>query len=306
VKLVDREQKDCPRCLVADVELGGRLRYASPLGSDEVPVSATARVVVELEAEKKRGWNVRARLAEVRRPVVDVAGLPKSFGQVASGPLEKWLDGQLTKLDPFVLASFPAEDLPFAALRVAPDARGLRVEMVTDAARRGQVDPALPGPAEGLRVDASSTSLVWIGRREAFAHGPVSEDPEVAAIPSSLEVDDGRFALGFRLWKLSGGSWWWDLRAEGDAEFRGRRLALAAKEVTELDHSQGAGLADPLAMLVQGRVLEEIAKVLTRSVPTPGPTTVDGQRLEPVLRTLDGQGDLVQLGGDLVVGKKGE
>ncbi|MCB9690062.1 MAG: hypothetical protein H6735_33785 [Alphaproteobacteria bacterium] len=302
VVLVDKERPTCPSCLVADVTLKGTLRYESKLlGADRVPLDATARVTVELDLpERKKGWAVRARLTDVKKPVVELGKIPSQITKLASDPLESWLNGQIGTLEPFVLGTFTGDDLPLVALqRVVAEDGGLRVEMQSDALRRGTVDPTVAPPADGLRLDAAASSLVWIGRREAFALGPQS-DLEIAAIPDRLEVSQGRFTLDFRLWKLSHGSWWRDVRATGTAELKKRKIKLVADDVEQLDQSKGATLADPLAALAQGRVLEEIANNLTRSLPTPPPPAAGGTGLTTVLGTLDGDGDRVLLTGDLV------
>lgn len=304
VVLVDKERPSCPSCLVADVTLKGTLRYESKLlGADRVPLDATARVTVDLDLpERKKGWAVRARLTEVKKPVVELGKIPAQVTKLASDPLETWLNGQIATLEPFVLGTFAGDDLPLVALqRVVAEDGGLRVEMLSDAVRRGSVDPTIAPPADGLRLDAAASSLVWIGRREAFALGPQS-DLEIAAIPDRLEVRQGRFTLDFRLWKLSHGSWWRDVRATGTAELKKRKLKLTAEDVEQLDQSKGATLADPLAALAQGQVLEQIADNLTRSLPTPAPPSAEGAGLTTVLGTLDGEGDRVLLTGDLVPG----
>lgn len=301
VTLVDQERAACPACLVADVALAGTVRYESKLlGGDDVPVHATARVAVEVDLpERKKGWAVRARLRDVKKPMVELGKLPPQVAKLASDPLETWIDGRLETLEPFQLGTFTGEDLPLAALqRVVAEDGGVRVEMVSDAGRRGTVDPTVAGPADGMRLDAAATSLVWIGRREAFATGPQS-DLEIAASPDRLEVDDGRFTLDFRVWKLSHGAWWRDVRATGRAEFTRKKLKLTAEDVTQLDQSKGATLADPLAALAQGKVLEEIADTLSRSLPTPGPA-VEG--MTTVMRGLDGDGERIQLVGDFDLG----
>lgn len=158
------------------------------------------------------------------------------------------------------LMSASTGDLPARALRVHPEEKGLRFEVLLPVPVAGAA-PAPPLQAPPLQdadwaLTIDSEALVALARRAAFERGP--QQLEIVPDPRSLALTESGFTLGLRLWRLAGRGWWRDYTVRGHLGLDGHRIRLDAEEVQEVDHSKGAAVADPLAALARGRILEAI------------------------------------------------
>ena len=80
----------------------------------------------------------------------------------------------------------------------------------------------------------------------------------------------------------------------------GQDLKLKGTKAVEGEKSKGAGLADPLALLFESVILSEVAKGVNQALPAQTATRVEGLTLAVKTTTVEGRGDALVLGGNLV------
>ena len=87
----------------------------------------------------------------------------------------------------------------------------------------------------------------------------------------------------------------------GEAVVRGNGVRLTPDEVVEVDKSRGAAWADPLAALGEGVILKSIERAANTSAPALHRERAGNLRFTVEIRRVDGNDDVVTLGGDLTV-----
>jgi hypothetical protein len=304
----------CPTCLVATASFAGTVAYEAGILAGEVPLEATATVEVELEAVREaRGFEVTAAPRSVRRVRLIGLALPQSLVARAEAELRAAVEQALVAGEPVPVLTLRDRDLPVRLLgvRVAPEGRGVRLELRSAAVRPGRAPlKAAPSVADWT-LEASLQSAVWLGRREAFAAGPVAFD--VVGVPESLSVDGDAFSLGLRLWRTGDATsgWWRDYRATGRIGVAGGEVALRPDALVEVAASPGAGRADPLGLAAQGRIRAAMTEALqalggapSRKASRPASLSVQtaAGRADLTVTEVSGSGDLITVRGEATVG----
>ena len=82
---------------------------------------------------------------------------------------------------------------------------------------------------------------------------------------------------------------------------RGRKIELEADRAYEGDKSRGAGLADPIALLAEGLILDAVVDGLKQAVPGSRSTAIGDRTLKAVTREIKGQGEELVLTGELTL-----
>jgi hypothetical protein len=282
------------------VQLSGELVYkAGVLGNGSVPLKVEATADVALATERKaRKFVVTAHTERVRKVSIELVGLPKGLASLAEEPVRKWADDELSKLEPSPLTELSGGELPIRELRVAPEATGLRIELLTGAVKPGTVALGAPKSGSDWQLDVATQSLVWLARTASFEAGPQSSF-EVVAVPEALSVTRDAFTLDLRLWRTSGTGWWRDYRVTGKVRIEDGRAVLEPAKAEQRGASPGAGLADPLALLAEGVIVDTIATALEQSVPAGGSQTIDGVKADVTVERVHGSGDVISVAGEL-------
>lgn len=284
----------CDGCLRANLEVEGRAAWTAAGASGSVPF--TARLGGTLAFELSRvdaAWEASGRLVSVDRVEVRVERLGSLD---ATGLLGDALAEAVRSTGPVSLGRFGGADLPLRAARLATPRGLLELQLLSDVAEGEPVSAGL-GLEDDLELRISTPTALALARRAAFERGAVAYD--VAAIPTSLRVEEQRFLLGLRLWKLAGIGWWRDYEVEGSFGLVGGELRLAADKATEGAASKGAGLADPLALLAEGRILEAIPDALRGALPAAARLSVGEQTWQARLRSARGERGVLVLSGSL-------
>ena len=180
-----------------------------------------------------------------------------------SKPLEDWLKEEILKTPPIPIREL---SLPVRGARLLSTPTGEQIEI------RSHVNHTnnLTQPTEVFTDDWQAwihqdTLLGW-AQEAALKMDTVGYG--VAIDPRDLTITDQEFALDLRLWKIEGvGKWWRDYNATGLLEHRDNKIHLVGQSVTEVDNSPRAGLADPLALLAEGFILEAIGDNLNQTFP---------------------------------------
>lgn len=244
------------------------------------------------------GWVVMASPPRVH--AVDTRLPMLGAGQLVDlivNPLTGWITDLLAKkLPPITLAHLGNLEVPLQALRVEMRDDILEVQARTFSRAVSFVEPA-PAPTSGWTVRMPVASVVELARAILFERGSLGGG--IWADPRDIDVEDDRFRLSLRLWRVGRGlGWWRDYRVEGDVVLDGGHLRLAATDVDEVAHSEGAGLADPIAALAKGRILDLIAEALTTQVPTSRTQDIRGTQTTFEVRALQREGEDLVLWGD--------
>jgi hypothetical protein len=280
------EAKSCERCVNARAALDGTVGYDVAGYRGSVPLRGQLAVDVALElARTGDEWSASATIEDVQSLEVEV---PRAGKVALAGELEQWARRGLREAPAIPLGSFGGSGLPIRAARVGWIGDAAELEGATDVVGAMPVSPGGAAPA-GWAVSLDTQTLLALARRAAFAQGALSHD--VAVDPRALRIEDGgAFTLDLRLWRLTGAGWWRDYTVRGTLAIDGGKLVVRSNEVIETGKSRGAGFADPLALLVEGRILESIADAFDRAIPLragsiagisprPSAISVDGSRV---------------------------
>jgi hypothetical protein len=262
-KLTFGAAKACDRCVNARAALDGRVAYDLAGYRGTVPLHGELVADVSIRLERTgESWTASARVEDVQSIEVEV---PRAGKLEVGSELEHWAKRALAEAPTIPLGTFGGGGLPIRALRVSWIGEALELEGATDVV--GAVPVASAGAVpEGWSVSLDGGTVLALARRAAFERGALSH--EVAVEPRALEVrDGGGFSLDLRLWKLAGAGWWRGYTVRGSLGLDGSKLVVRSDDVVETGRSRGAGIADPLALLVEGRILQALGDAFDRAVP---------------------------------------
>lgn len=290
--------KACDACLdlVADLEGTGPWKVGRLKG--EVPLSLELDGTLSFEVRKQDGaFLVSGRLRDIRH--VKVKNTTVGDLDIAR-PIQGWGETLAGRTPPFDLGEFGGEGVPLRALRLATVGGTLAVEAVTDVGGGGPLT-GKPGKLEqGWELSISQATALALMRREAFDTGVIAFD--VAADPRSLELEGTVFTMGLRLWRLTSHGWWRDYTVTGQIEVLPETVRLVPKVVKEGDKSRGAGVADPLALLAEGKILDVVEDGLRQTLPSGESTGIGDQQLNLKASSVRGISGSMIVGGALTIG----
>ena len=302
VQLTDTQlgpAKACEACVKVDAGFEGELDWK--LGSIEGSVPFELDVTAVLEMATRAQGSTTLVEATMRRATVR---LPEDL-QVKrlridlNDPLVVWLQELIEReFPPIPVAEIGSDTLPVRAVRLASGDDYLRVQVLTTSPLRSDEELA-PQAAGDWYLGLDEAVLLGLARREAFEAGEL--DFEVYADPRSLTIDQQAFTMGLRLWRLAGAGWWRDYQVQGTLSVEDERIELEPDSVTELDHSRGAGLVDPLALLAKGIILEAIEDALQIARPAELSEPIGGARLVLTVDTANAGGGTLSLKGSASV-----
>ncbi len=278
----------CADCLTVDLGLTGTVAWKGALGTGSTALSGTGQFDAVFDVVQDAGdWTVSTKPRKLRNIGVSLAG--NKLG-IPIGPITDWITSSLLENVPaLVLTTFPAEDLPLRAVRVVPVQKAVRVEVLTRAPDPVAAPAPPPRVPQGWAVGISTGSLLAAARAEAFRKGPITYD--VVAEPTALDITPDSFTLGLRLWRIAGKGWWRDYTVLGKVALGPDGVELTAERVVEGPKSDGAVVADPLAALGEGRILDGLEKAIAITLPADETAKVGGVRTSVRLQELIREGD---------------
>ncbi len=260
--------KACESCLAVDAKLDGTLQWSALGQGGRVPVDGRVRFDGEL-AVNRAGDAFECTLTprDVTKVDLDLGGLDGNVQSVLNSQILDWAKTQFKdQIPPIPVGSFGSDGVPLRAMKVIPTkGGGVQVRMLTRAKTPGVLDPSMISADQGFRLAIAPESVTGLARAAAFAAGPQSHD--VVPEPTSFSIDGDQFALGLRLWKVSGRGWWRDYTVHGKISTGKRAVELKPGTVDEGPKSEGAAIADPLAFLGEGIILNAISDAVNTSLP---------------------------------------
>lgn len=290
----------CSGCFGFDAGLEGTVAWTIGPADGSVPVDVFVSGVVGLDVREGRRVELTPRtLGAVKLSTARGAKVDLDL----DGPVQDWVRAAFTDhLPPIRVATLQTDGLPVRELRLRTAATGFVLELLTDVPGTTPLPPVAP-PAQGVALSVSPTALVGLARRAAFTAGTLSLD--VAADPRAIQLDGGGFHLDLRLWRLTGRGWWRDYDVTGTLGVQGKKIKLVATSARETGQSKGAVLVDPLAALVEGRILDAVVDNLHGALPTSRKGDVAGVGLSAEVWKVEGVGGVLQVAGELEVRASG-
>jgi hypothetical protein len=225
--------------------------------------------------------------------------LPPGIAQLLDEPLTREVRRRFVEgAEAREVARFPANGIPLVAVRPAPHRAGLRIDLRTGAATPTALTANVDKIREGWAFVVQQDSLLDLARAEAMRQGVV--DYDIVPEPTRLLIGRGVFEMDLRLWKTTGAGWWRDYTIHGKLARTAEGFDLSAERVDERSASEGATLADPLAELGRGVILDNIEASLTSSLASKHAADVSGNMdVKVEVTSVMGQGDAVRITGDV-------
>ena len=284
----------CAACLAFDTDISGKVRWEVAGVGASFPLDLSANGVMELRIVD--GKKLEARVHHIGKISLKL----KDVGDLKANPSEElqgWIRASLSdQLPPIPLTELDTKNIPARDLRIATTGDALSLEVLTDVPGAKPNAP-LAVPSAGFQLLLSESALTGLARRQAFAAGEVGYD--VAVDPRAMHVEGTEFTMGLRLWRLVGRGWWRDYTITGTLGIVDGKVKLTPKTVAETAKSPGADFVDPLAALVQGRILDAIADAIDRSLPAHKAANVAGTKMKAVVTEVRGQDETLVVSGTL-------
>ena len=276
-----------------NLALGGKLRWKTSALDGQIPYSIELKGTLALPSDNQ---TIRFKINDVDNIKVSLEGsLPLNITPL----LKSWLKESLLNIPVMELYSLDKK-VPILAMRVQTESTSINVELLSDVNNTPSL-PELPPLTTDWDICVSDKALIGLIRREAFATGVISNG--VAVDPKSLQFSEDNFNLTVRLWKIEGfgGSWWRDYEATGPVEFNDARgkIKLRATDVKEGNKSEGAGIADPIALLGEGFILSAIEENLTVALPQKSVFHIGDNRLIPKVKAIQSMPKYTQISGQI-------
>ncbi|TVQ90097.1 MAG: hypothetical protein EA397_14190 [Deltaproteobacteria bacterium] len=288
----------CVACLAFKTTLSGELQWQIGPNSGSLPMAGELGFDALLGAERRdEDWIVTFLPRDVNHVALEVSGRTfRTVRTIAESAIDEWARNQVfDRIQPIVLTTFQASDLPLRAARVRPEPGALVIELLTQAPMTEHVEPPARQDGESWSLALSEPALLHVARVQAFERGPVAHG--VVVEPTGLVLRDGTFDLGVRLWRPVGRGWWRDIAVDGTFTPSRRGFSMEAVEAREVDRSKGARLVDPLAALAEGRILHAVERAVTTTLPGGQEGRVAGADVAVSITRLTGERRTLTAGG---------
>lgn len=288
---------ECEECLSVRSNLEGTLGVDTAVGDTTVPLTVNALFDAKVSVDKtSAGWLLQLEPRGLKDLDVQLSGVGLGYAKTT---VQQWIDSNLlAELPPQEITTLGGDDWPLRAVKVVPREASLQVHLLSRIAQ-GQPVPIVDATPEGWRLDVSPETLVGLAAAQAYEAGPQARD--VIAIPTTLRLKEDAFALGLRLWRLSGRGWWRDYEVTGRVNIEGGKFAFKPEDAKRLKSSKGAAFADPLAALGQGVILRALEDALETTLPATHREDADGLRTRVAAKSITGDATRVIAEGRLIV-----
>lgn len=293
--------EDCSGCLLLDARLEGKTRWTAGPAEGAVPFRIRLAGQMRFSTQAQgQGWQVTGRIVEVGRIKVQAG----SVRAIDLAPVVRgWATEALEKAPPIQLGHLGGGAMPLRAIRIGESEGALEIQALGDTAGGRPVSAASAPPSTDWDLRMHPDTALALIRRMAFEAGP--QELDVAIDPRALAVDGDRFTLALRLWRLKGAGWWRDYTVDGRLGVQRGSLRMTGKDAQEGEKSRGAGLADPIALLAEGRILDAVGDGVDQSLPATQTLDLKGVRLAARVDTARGDGSALAVAGPLRISAAG-
>jgi hypothetical protein len=228
---------------------------------------------------------------------LDVQGLPPVYGTMIEQALEHQIEVGIKDAGPLARA-IPLATIPYDGLVRMRGLRthyadGLAVDLGFSAMHSGAVH-TIPAPGDGFAVAVPAETLLGLAHGALVRQGPIEGfQPE----PTSIHLDNGKFELWLKIWKVSHKEKWREYVLRGTLALENGVIALHTVDATETGKNAWGGPLDPV---VQAMVVDTLKKSL--AIETPGSFVHplgDQGAITVDLTRLDANNDVLTVWGNL-------
>ncbi len=228
---------------------------------------------------------------------LDVKGLPPLYGTMLEQALEHQIEVGIKEAGPLAhpipIATIPYDGLVRMRGLRTHYADGLAVDLGFSTMHAGTVHAA-PNPGAGFAAAVPAETLLGLAHGALVRNGPIEGfQPE----PTALHLDDGKFELWLKIWKVARKEKWREYVLRGTLALENGVIALHPDDATETGKESWGGPLDPV---VQAVVIDTLKKSL--AVQAPGkfvhPMGDQGD-LTVVLTKLDANDDTLTVWGTI-------
>ena len=217
-------------------------------------------------------------------------------GQNIAPLLEDWLKKEFLDSKTISLGVFDLSKFPLRGLRLNSTPTSTNIEMRSDTLHTNSLSPSKLSMKKDWELQVHEDVLLGWSRKSAFKKGVI--DYGVAIDPRSLSVTDQEFNIDIRLWKLEGwDKWWREYSIQGDIEKKKSRFKFSADEITKQDTSKGISLIDPLVVLAESFLLDDMTEQLTYALPMQKKENISGLVWKFKIDTFKGHGNEISIKG---------
>ena len=278
-----------------DESFGFKTRIKGTLDLDTLILKKTIPYSLSFEGDVEifeKDGSILGRLQSAKKLSLKTQEIPNLD---LSGILEGWFKENIPKTKPFELTKLDLQNLQLRAINIDSNTKSADINMLSN------VNGSRPIPRPDTKIKSdwelqlSQSLLKGWARRAAFKKGILQHG--IAIDPKNIQLENQDFSMDLRLWKLEGGQWWRDYSITGDIDIKDKKLHLQGKEVKEIAESNWAGLADPLALLAEGFILDTIKEQINYAIPSQHSTNLQGRKLKAVLKNVRGENRHLSLYG---------
>lgn len=211
--------------------------------------------------------------------------------------IKKWINDTLKTLPSQEIMALNLSSISARSLRFVGNRHSLDIEALSIFPDTTPLPTQKRRPRGDWEMHISNDTLSRLVRQQTFSlpsqNGLYMDVREVS-------VKNKKLASVLRIWKLDGwGQWWRDYDIEANIETKNSDITLTEPNAKQIAKSKGAGLADPIALLGEGVILQEITKQIQYTVPKENKATVSDSNIIFTINGIAGIKDRMLLFGSL-------
>lgn len=293
------ESDRCRSCFGVQANLEGEVTWRALGTAGTVPMTAEALFDAQFLMNKRpQGWDVNINVRDMREVTFDIPRTTQDVRLRTTQQFATWLgDDVIDKIKPVTLFHVGSLNAPVRAVRMVPEAPGVRFDVLTSSPESTDVVHGGVRPDRGAEIRVSQTTLLGLARAAAFRHGEVA--PGFHLEPVELEVDGDEFYLELRIWNLKGSGWYREYMVFGDVIIDNRGVHLSPSHVEASDVGSDSGTLDVLSWLAGGAIMRAIEDGMSTSLPSEAAVTTDAVTARIRIRSLARENDDLKIGADL-------
>jgi hypothetical protein len=278
--------------ILFSMKLKGDVSVKHPLLSFSTPYSGRLEGNLVIDVHEKM---LRIRTNKIN----DIKVSTKILPQISlTEPIKDWINDSLKEVPPqdileLDFTAFAARDLRFVG-----STHSLDIELLSHFPKTQSLPMNRRRPRGDWEMEISNDTLSKIVRQKTFELKATGNGVNIDA--QNLFIEKRNLNVSLRLWKLEGwGQWWRDYTIQCPILIENEELKLGEASADLIEKSKGAGLADPLALLAEGYILETIKQQIQYSMPNTQQAKLSGQTLQIKINGVLGNQKAFIMYGDL-------
>ena len=273
------------------IALEGKLELKHHLISFSNPYSATLKGSLKIDVQEN-ALQIKANRIE------DVDIETKYIPQFKiNDSIKDWLNNNLKTLPSQEIMALNLSTLSARSLRFVGNRHSLDVEALSHFPDTTPLPDTTRRPRRDWEMQMSNNTISQLVRQKTFELPPING---FHMDIQHVSIDKKKLSSKLRIWKLDGwGQWWRDYDIQATIATQKNEILLSEPNAKQIAKSKGAGLADPIALLAEGIILEEITKQIQYTIPKEKKTTVSENNIVLTIEGIAGQKDIIHVYGTL-------